>query len=158
MLARRSYTRATRQKAVNKSVALIQKRVPLQAREVPIIRDLRTILKLPITKIALAVKRDRTSIYAALSKAWSPESLITGAAIFAKRPSDRSWWPQVDKRRIVAASPNGQHTVNIRSTHGQHTVNTTVNTTPKCSKTYSFSYIFRNSSPFAFTASLSPLL
>ena len=70
----RSRTRAPGKKTIKKEVARrrVQTRVPLQAREVQMIRRMKTVLKLPVTKIALAVNRNKTSIYAALSTAWSP--------------------------------------------------------------------------------------
>ena len=43
----------------------IQTRVPLKAREVEIIRRMEKVLGLPVTKVALAVNRNRTSMYAA---------------------------------------------------------------------------------------------
>ena len=47
-----------------------QRRVPLGAREVTIIRRLKTVVKLPVTKIALAVDRNKTTVYEALDKKW----------------------------------------------------------------------------------------
>ena len=38
-------------------------RVPLAAREVHIIRRLKNIVKLPVTKIAIAVGRDKSTVY-----------------------------------------------------------------------------------------------
>ena len=46
------------------------RRVPLAAREVQIIRRLKTVIKLPVTKIALAVGRNKTTVYRALDKNW----------------------------------------------------------------------------------------
>ena len=45
-------------------------RVPLAAREVHIIRRLKNIVKLPVTKIAIAVGRNKSTVYSALSKKW----------------------------------------------------------------------------------------
>lgn len=45
-------------------------RVPLGAREVTIIRRLKDVVKLPVTKIALAVDRNKTTVYEALDKKW----------------------------------------------------------------------------------------
>ena len=59
-----------------------QQRVPLAAREVHIIRRLKNVVKLPVTKIALATERNKTTIYEALNtpwrvitRCWSPPSL-----------------------------------------------------------------------------------
>ena len=43
----------------------------MTAREVDIIRRLKTCVKLPVTKIALAVGRNKTTVYDALSSKWS---------------------------------------------------------------------------------------
>ena len=48
-----------------------QIRVPLQAREVKIIRRLKKVLQLPETKIAPAVNRNKTTVYEALGKDWA---------------------------------------------------------------------------------------
>jgi hypothetical protein len=50
-----------------------QRRVPLAAREVLIIRRLQKVIKLPVTKIALAVNRNKTTVYEALDKNWTAE-------------------------------------------------------------------------------------
>ena len=47
-------------------------RKTLHWREVEIIRRLKTVLKLPVTKIALAVGRNKSQIYKALDKKWAP--------------------------------------------------------------------------------------
>ena len=44
------------------------RRVPLTSREVAIIRRLKNVVKLPVTKIALAVERNKTTVYKALEK------------------------------------------------------------------------------------------
>ena len=49
-------------------------RMPLQAREVEIIRRLKKVLELPVTKIALAVDRNKTTVYEALGKDWEGET------------------------------------------------------------------------------------
>ena len=49
---------------------LRQRRVPLTTREVHIIRRLKNVLKLEVTKIALAVGRNKTTVYEALDKNW----------------------------------------------------------------------------------------
>lgn len=51
----------------------VQTRVPLKAREVEIIRRMKKVLGLPVTKIALAVNRNKTSVYAALENDWATE-------------------------------------------------------------------------------------
>ena len=43
---------------------------PLGAREVTIIRRLKQVIKLPVTKIATAVNRNKSTIYDALDKNW----------------------------------------------------------------------------------------
>ena len=45
-------------------------RLPLGSREVHIIRRLKKIVKLPVTKIALATERNKTTIYEALDSTW----------------------------------------------------------------------------------------
>ena len=45
-------------------------RKPLQAREVAIIRRMHRVLQLPVTHIALATERNKTTIYEALDKSW----------------------------------------------------------------------------------------
>ena len=45
-------------------------RVPLGAREVKIIRRLNNIIKLPVTQIAKAVERNKSTVYGALDKKW----------------------------------------------------------------------------------------
>jgi len=45
-------------------------RVPLGAREVTIIRRLKQVIKLPVTKIATAVDRNKSTIYDALDENW----------------------------------------------------------------------------------------
>ena len=45
-------------------------RVPLAAREVHIIRRLKSIAKLSFTKIAIAVGRNKRAVYSALDKKW----------------------------------------------------------------------------------------
>jgi len=47
-----------------------KQRVPLAAREVQIIRRLKHIVKLPVTKIALATGRNKSTIYQALDAKW----------------------------------------------------------------------------------------
>ena len=44
------------------------RRVPLAAREVHIIRRLKKVVKLPVTTIALATERNKTTIYSALDQ------------------------------------------------------------------------------------------
>ena len=48
------------------------KRVPLGSREVQIIRRLKKVIKLPVTKIALAVQRNKSSVYKALRRSFAP--------------------------------------------------------------------------------------
>ena len=48
------------------------KRVPLGSREVQIIRRLKRVIKLPVTKIALAVQRNKSSVYKALRPSFAP--------------------------------------------------------------------------------------
>ena len=45
-------------------------RVPLAAREVHIIRRLKRVTKLPVTKIAIATQRNKTTINDALNPSW----------------------------------------------------------------------------------------
>ena len=45
-------------------------RKPLQRREVTIIRRMKKVLKMPVTQIAIAVERHKSSIYKALDPAW----------------------------------------------------------------------------------------
>ena len=45
-------------------------RVPLVACEVHIIRRLKNVIKLPVTKIALATERNKTTAYEALDVKW----------------------------------------------------------------------------------------
>ena len=47
-------------------------RKPLTQREVTIIRRLKRVIKLPVTKIAAAVDRNKSTVYKALDKSWSP--------------------------------------------------------------------------------------
>ena len=54
-----------------KAKAAKDRRVPLTSREVVIIRRLKNVVKLPVTKIALAVERNKTTVYKALEKKWS---------------------------------------------------------------------------------------
>ena len=51
-------------------------RVPLGWREVHIIRRLKRVLKLPVTKIAKGVGRNKTSVYQALDTAWKPGTRV----------------------------------------------------------------------------------
>ena len=62
--------KATRAKAMTKGAIADVRRVPLAAREVYIIRRLKTVLKLPVGKIALAVARHKKTVYSALDKKW----------------------------------------------------------------------------------------
>ena len=62
--------KSTRAKAKALEVKAKHLRVPLTAREVQIIRRLKAVIKLPVTKIALAVGRNKTSVYRALDKSW----------------------------------------------------------------------------------------
>ena len=48
-----------------------QRRVPMTTREVTIIRRLKKYVQLPVTKIALGVGRNKTTIYEALSTNWT---------------------------------------------------------------------------------------
>ena len=48
------------------------KRFPLGSREAEIIRRLKKIIKLPVTKIATAVGRNKTSVYKALKRTFKP--------------------------------------------------------------------------------------
>ena len=50
----------------------VLKRVPLGSREVQIIRRLKKVIKLPVTKIALAVQRNKSSVYKALRPSFTP--------------------------------------------------------------------------------------
>ena len=62
-----------------KSVQKLRK--PLGIREVEIIRRLKEKLKLPITKIALAVGRDKTTVYKALRRKFKPQKRGRPAAL-----------------------------------------------------------------------------
>ena len=48
------------------------KRLPLGSREAEIIRRLKYVIKLPVTKIATAVARNKTSVYKALKRSFKP--------------------------------------------------------------------------------------
>ena len=48
----------------------MESRKPLQQREVAIIRSMRQKLNLPVSKIALAVDRNKSTMYKALRKTW----------------------------------------------------------------------------------------
>ena len=50
---------------------LPKRRAPLQLGEVRIIRRLKTIIKLPVTQIAKAVDRNKSTVYEALDKTWT---------------------------------------------------------------------------------------
>ena len=52
------------------SATMALQRMPLGAREVQIIRRLKHVLQLPITQIAVATERKKTTIYDALKKSW----------------------------------------------------------------------------------------
>jgi len=56
-------------------------RKPLEAREVAIIRRMKRVLKLPITKIASVLDRNKTSIYKALEKGWKQSKRGRPAAL-----------------------------------------------------------------------------
>ena len=56
--------------SMGKAVTTQGIRVPLAAREVHIIRRLKNIVKLPVTKIAIAVGRNKSTVYSALDKKW----------------------------------------------------------------------------------------
>ena len=53
-----------------KAKSVKDRREPLLKREVVIIRRLKNVVKLPVTKIALAVNRNKTTVYTALDKKW----------------------------------------------------------------------------------------
>ena len=55
------------------AMAPTMQRMPLQAREVEIIRRLHQVIGLPVTKIALAVSRNKLTVYGALDKSWRSE-------------------------------------------------------------------------------------
>ena len=54
-----------------KAKTFVVRRAPLLKREVDIIRRLKNVVKLPITKIALAVNRNKSTVYSALDKTWT---------------------------------------------------------------------------------------
>ena len=54
----------------------VQTRVPLRAREVEIFRRMKKIFDLPVTMIALAVNRNKTSVHVALSDDWATEKRV----------------------------------------------------------------------------------
>ena len=63
--SRRHRTRRTMAKKV-KAKKFGGRRAPLLKREVDIIRRLKNVVKLPITKIALAVNRNKSLVYSAM--------------------------------------------------------------------------------------------
>jgi len=61
-------------------------RVPLGAREVHVIRRLKNVLGVPVTKIALATERNKTTVYEALDRRWKsgkrgPKDKLTNATV-----------------------------------------------------------------------------
>ena len=54
----------------------VQTRVPLKARKVEIFRRMKKVLDFPVTKIALAVNRNKTSVYVALGDDWATEKRV----------------------------------------------------------------------------------
>ena len=67
-----------------KQKALSQRRKPLEEREAQIIRRMKKVLKLPVTKIALAVDRNKSSVYKALDKSFDPQTRGPKAHLSAK--------------------------------------------------------------------------
>lgn len=54
-------------------MVLARCRVPLESREVDIIRRLKRVIKLPVAQIANAVGRNKTTVYCAIDRAWTAQ-------------------------------------------------------------------------------------
>ena len=68
-----------------------QRHVPLGAREVAIIRRLKSVIKLPVTKIALAVDRNKTTVYGALDKTWKSSKKGRPDLLTTARTTTSAW-------------------------------------------------------------------
>jgi hypothetical protein len=68
-----------------------QRHVPLGAREVAIIRRLKSVIKLPVTKIALADDRNKTTVYGALDKTWKSSKKGRPDLLTIARTTTSAW-------------------------------------------------------------------
>ena len=89
---------------------MIYARVPLQQREVTIIRNMKKKLKLPVTKIAAAVERSKETVYKALDPSWKfnkrgrPEALTKAIEQVEREPRNKFFHrPESNRQRQPSA-------------------------------------------------------
>ena len=84
-------------------------RVPLKAHEVEITRRMDVVLGLPVTKIALAVNRNKNSVYAALGGDWATEARGRKELLTKVQVQGNLWPPEAHLGPFVLPAMRQRH-------------------------------------------------